>query len=85
VVSTTARDHSPTRRGRGLQCGPERGRDGGVDQHEGVLDPVHEGVGHVGLVVGDVQLLPEDQDRPIVDLDQVTERGHGIPPELAET
>jgi Arc/MetJ-type ribon-helix-helix transcriptional regulator len=41
-------------------------------------DAVHEGVGGVGLVVRDVQLLAEDQYGPVVDLDQLSEGGHGV-------
>lgn len=63
--------------GRFPQCRAEGRRDAGVDEHQCVGGPVHEGIGDVGLIVLDVQPLPENQHGRVVDLDRFTERGHG--------
>ncbi|GGQ00087.1 hypothetical protein GCM10010215_27110 [Streptomyces virginiae] len=41
---------------------------------------MHEGVADVRLIVREIQFPAEDQHGPVVDVDRVAERGHGILP-----
>jgi len=56
---------------------PECGGGAGVHQEQGVAGPVHQGVGDVGLVVGDVELLTQHQHGAVVELQDVSEGRRG--------
>jgi hypothetical protein len=62
---------------------PETGRHTGVDQEHGVLDPMHQGIGHVRLVFGDVEDLSGDQHGAVVDPGDVADRHGRRPPWFA--